>query len=123
MGQEEVPEPGGACLGLELLQNRRLLPAARCELGLERTLVRVHVLVHERLHALQQLFHLGRVFEIHGGANASVPRPGCRWWGRSCTLRPMTMRYAVLVMGALAVARIAAAGQCMWAQVPYSQDA
>ena len=54
VGQEQVPQPGGARLRLQFLQQRRLFPVlALLQLRVEALLVRVDVLVHERAQALK----------------------------------------------------------------------
>src|SRR5205823_950169 len=62
----QVPQPGGARLGLELLDDRHDFPA----LGAARvlvpfTLIGVDVLRHESTEATAQLLDLRRVIEVH----------------------------------------------------------
>jgi hypothetical protein len=68
--QEQVPQAGGARLGLELLDHRQRAPAlAGVRVGLQLLLVGllvgIDVVVHEALHARLQVPGLGGVFEIH----------------------------------------------------------
>ena len=67
LGQEQVPQPGGARLGLEFVDDGQHLPRAqRLRLLDVALLFRVDVLVHEGREALLQVLHLGRGFEGHG---------------------------------------------------------
>src|SRR5207247_8316292 len=62
----QVPKTRGARLGFQLLDDRHDLPAlvaARVPVPL--VLVWIDVLLHERVDALAQLLHLGRVIEVH----------------------------------------------------------
>ena len=70
-GQEQVPQLGGARLGLELLDQRQRRPAlagGRVGLDLLRVaaLVRVDVLGHEGADAFAQFLGAGGVAEVHG---------------------------------------------------------
>ncbi len=69
--QEEVPQPGGAGLLLELLHDHGRHPgvalgAVGFDLMVEHILVRIDVFVHEGVEALLQVLDLGGVIEIHG---------------------------------------------------------
>jgi hypothetical protein len=73
LGQEEVPEPGRARLALQLLDDRRDLPAIgaeRAHLLVVGLLVGVDVLVHEARELLERELGLVAVGEIHGGPPA-----------------------------------------------------
>ncbi|MNP18269.1 hypothetical protein D3C76_1107440 [compost metagenome] len=68
LGQEQVPQPFGAGLGLELFHDRGGLPAvALGDLTLEHRFGGVDIGVHERADALAQCLDLGRIGEIHRG--------------------------------------------------------
>ncbi|OHC69937.1 MAG: hypothetical protein A3H93_00415 [Rhodocyclales bacterium RIFCSPLOWO2_02_FULL_63_24] len=69
--QEQIPQPGGAGLVLQLLHDHRRHPgialgAVGPDLGVEHILVRIDVRIHEGVHALLQVLDLGGVVEIHG---------------------------------------------------------
>ena len=67
LGQEQVPQPGGARLGLQLLHDRRHLPAVPGlrHLLLEDFLGRIDLGLHELAQPRREAFHLVRRFEIH----------------------------------------------------------
>ena len=68
-GQEQVPQPCGLGLVLQLFEDGRNLPAVRPggELLLERPFVGIYVVVHEPADLGPQVFHLRRKIEIHHG--------------------------------------------------------
>ena len=87
--QEQVPQALRLRLGLELLHDRRHVPAARqlLELTLEHVLGRIDVLLHEGGDALLQVFDAGGEGEEHGFvltrftyAGAGSQSSGARRW-------------------------------------------
>lgn len=68
LGQEQVPQPFGLGLGLQLFHDRRRLPAvALGDLALEHGLGGIDMRFHERADTFTQLLDLGGIGEIHGG--------------------------------------------------------
>ncbi len=68
LGQEQVPQPFGAGLGLEFLHDCGGLPAVTLrDLALEYRLGGVNMGVHERCNTFTQCLDLGRIGEIHQG--------------------------------------------------------
>ena len=66
-GRNRFHRPGGARLRLQLLDDRRRLPAiAVGDLAMERRLVRVDVLVHERGEPPLKIADLVGMVEAHG---------------------------------------------------------
>jgi hypothetical protein len=67
LGQEQVPQPGGARLALQLLHDRRHLPAVGClrHLPLENLLGRIDLGLHECAQPRLEAFDLVRRLEIH----------------------------------------------------------
>ena len=66
--QEQVPQPGGARLGLQLLDDRHRLPAVRRhgDLVVVGVLVRVDMVVEEGQQAGAELLDLFGIGEVHG---------------------------------------------------------
>ena len=83
-GQEQVPQPRGFGLVLQLFEDGRNLPAVRPggELLLERPFVGIYVVVHEPADLGPQVFHFRRKIEIHHGS--LLPRFVCV----GCACRP-----------------------------------
>ncbi len=93
--QEQVPQAGGACLGLELLDRLQRRPAATgggigLDLGPVGRLGRVDMLGHEGLQARLQVLHAGGIGKVHRkvsswGVVSSGVRPAAR---RPSRVRP-----------------------------------
>jgi len=67
VGKKQVPQPGGARLRLEVLDDRhRLPPIAFTDLAPVGAFVGIDVLVHERGEPLLQIFGFRGVVEVHG---------------------------------------------------------
>ena len=74
VGQEEVPQPGGFGLGLEVLQEGHRLPAIGGHGGGKGRLVGVDVRVHEGEQALTQGGGAGGQGKVHGGSSRALSR-------------------------------------------------
>ena len=65
--QEQIPEAGGFCLGLQLFENRWCVPpgVALVQLLIVQIFVRIDIGIHELFDLAPKLHSAFRIFEIH----------------------------------------------------------
>ena len=77
LGKEQIPQPGGSCLRLQLFDEFGRSPARAAlriffDLPIKPLFVRINVLLHKRIDALAQLLDFGRIVELHIAQNSSA---------------------------------------------------